>query len=72
MYIVHFYENKTIVLSQYRETLPAINDPVKIKGRKGTVVDILTTAENKFHVLVAFEKEKIRPSLSKEIGKRRR
>lgn len=72
MYNVHFYENKIVVLSQLRETLPLVNDPIKIKGRKGTVTEIIKISEQTIHVLIAFEKEKKKQSLSKEIGKKRK
>lgn len=70
--IVHFYENKTIVLSQMLETIPLVNDPIKIKGRKGTVVDVIVVEKNKVHVQVVFEKVNKKQSLTKEIDKRRR
>lgn len=72
MYNVHFYENKIVVLSQLRETLPLVNDPIKIKGRKGTVTEIIKISEQTIHVLIAFEKEKKKQSLLKEIGKKRK
>ena len=72
MYNVHFYENKTVVLSQLRETLPLVNDPIKIKGRKGTVTEIIKISEQTIHVLIAFEKEKKKQSLLKDIGKKRK
>ncbi|RIJ66442.1 MULTISPECIES: hypothetical protein [unclassified Rummeliibacillus] len=72
MYNVHFYEKKTVVLSQLRETLPLVNDPIKIKGRKGTVIDIIKISEQTINVLIEFEKEKKKQNLSKEIGKKRK
>ncbi|MGM9967289.1 MAG: hypothetical protein ACI383_07375 [Rummeliibacillus sp.] len=72
MYNVHFYDNKIIVLSQLRETLPLVNDPIKIKGRKGTVNDIIKISEKTIHVQVTFEKVKNKLNLSKEIGKKRK
>lgn len=72
MYNVHFYDNKIVVLSQLRETLPLVNDPIKIKGRKGTVTEIIEISEQTIHVLIAFEKEKKKQGLLKEIGKKRK
>lgn len=72
MYNVHFYDNKIVVLSQLRETLPLVNDPIKIKGRKGTITEIIKISEQTIHVLIAFEKEKKKQSLLKEIGKKRK
>lgn len=60
MYNVHFYEDRINVLSQLRETLPAVNDPIKIKGRKGTVIDLVKISEQTIHVRIEFEKEKKR------------
>lgn len=70
--IVHFFENKTIVLSQLLENIPLVNDPIKIKGRKGTVTDVIEVEKNKVHVQVVFEKVNKKRSLTKEIDKRRR
>lgn len=72
MYNVHFFENKTVVLSQLLENIPAVNDPIKIKGRKGTVIDVITMVNNRVHVKIAFEKEKKRQTLTKTIEKKRR
>ncbi|QTD43131.1 hypothetical protein [Sporosarcina sp. Te-1] len=56
MFAVHFYENKTYVLNQALRTVPAINEEIRIKGRKGKVVSVEEMEENQYFVFVEFEK----------------
>ncbi len=55
MNYVHFFEKRTNVLSQILGSVPTVDTPVKIKGRKGTVVEVIVIGENIFHVKVVFE-----------------
>ena len=73
MKYVHFFENRTNVLSQILESVPLVDTPVKIKGRKGKVVEVNIIGENIFHVKVVFEivKKKI-PVFKDDRNKRRR
>lgn len=72
MIIVHFLENKTVVLSQLRSEIPSVDEQVKIKGRKGTVQSVKKTDENAVHVQVMFEKVKETPQLLKDAKKKKR
>ncbi|WP_374723432.1 hypothetical protein [Calidifontibacillus erzurumensis] len=57
MYTVHFYENKNLLLSQWLKNIPSVGDALKIKGRKGKVVEIQKVNETTIHVQVNLEKK---------------
>lgn len=72
MMVIHFYESNTAVLNQFLVRIPAIDEEIKIKGRKAKVDRVIQIDENKYHVHVIYEKEKQKQPLTKEIGKKRR
>lgn len=43
MFVTHYYENKTSVLSQLLVKLPAIEEDIRIKGRKAKVTEMTST-----------------------------
>ncbi|MGG3466889.1 hypothetical protein ABES02_05025 [Neobacillus pocheonensis] len=55
MVVVHFLENKTVVLTQLRTDIPTIDENIKIKGRKGKVLNVKNIEDNVIHVYVVFE-----------------
>ncbi|MCY9548673.1 hypothetical protein [Lysinibacillus xylanilyticus] len=71
MFVTHFYENKTSVLSQLLVNLPSVEENIKIKGRKAKVVQIVQIDDNNFKVSIIFEKVPKKQPL-KEIGKKKR
>ncbi|MDM5247827.1 MULTISPECIES: hypothetical protein [unclassified Lysinibacillus] len=71
MFVTHFYENKTSVLSQLLVTLPTVEENIKIKGRKAKVVRVAQIDDNNFHVSIIFEKIPKKLPL-KELGKKKR
>lgn len=73
MFVVHFYENKTIVLTQALRKIPSVDEDIKIKGRKGKVISVNQIEENAYHIYVEFEKvvDKSKVSL-KELGKKKK
>lgn len=71
MFAVHFFEKNIIVLTQVLRDIPAVNDDLKIKGRKGKVIAVQETEENGIHVLVEFEKVIDKASI-KDLGKKKR
>ncbi|MFJ7981581.1 hypothetical protein ACIQ1D_14990 [Lysinibacillus xylanilyticus] len=71
MFITHFYENKTSVLSQLLVNLPTVEENIKIKGRKAKVVQIVQIDDNNYQVSIIFEKVPKKQPL-KEIGKKKR
>lgn len=72
MYTVHFYENRTPVLSQLLNNVPSINDSIKIKGRKGTIVDVQKVEDTQYHVLVVFEKVNKKRDIAIDSKKKRK
>ncbi|GAB0169178.1 hypothetical protein LSPCS325_26150 [Lysinibacillus sp. CTST325] len=71
MFVTHFYENKTSVLSQLLVNLPTVEENIKIKGRKAKVVQIVQIDDNNYQVSIIFEKIPKKQPL-KEIGKKKR
>ena len=55
MYAIHFYENNTLVLSQFVKSIPSVEEDIKIKGRKGKVLSVHMMDENKYQIHVAFD-----------------
>jgi len=55
MYVVHFFANKNLLLTQYRSGIPAVNEELKIKGRKGKVTNVTAIDEKNVHVLLELE-----------------
>lgn len=56
MVVIHFSENKNVVLTQLLQKVPSLDDPVRIKGRKGKVINVQEMKENVYQVTVEFEK----------------
>ncbi|WP_042347891.1 hypothetical protein [Bacillus massiliigorillae] len=72
MIAIHFFENKTLVFSKLAQSIPTVDEQIKIKGRKCKVLSIKEIEDNVTHVHVCFEPViKIKPNL-KELNKRRR
>jgi len=72
MVVVHFFENKSIVLSQLRNDIPSVDENIKIKGRKGTVQSVKNVDENIIHVQIVFEKIKEKQQTVKDSKKKKR
>ncbi|MEK3953108.1 hypothetical protein [Psychrobacillus sp. FSL K6-1464] len=73
MFAVHFMEKNMVILTQVLRDIPFIDDDLKIKGRKGKVINVLETEENGIQVQVEFEKvvDKNKTSV-KDLGKKKR
>ncbi|MFB6467823.1 hypothetical protein ACE38V_13620 [Cytobacillus sp. Hz8] len=56
MVMVHFIENKTVVLSQLLQNIPTVDEKIKIKGRKGKVLSVRETENKQIEVQIEFEK----------------
>ena len=56
MYGIHFFENNTLVLSQFLKSIPSVDEDIKIKGRKGKVFSVNMVKENNYQVHVIYEK----------------
>lgn len=50
MFVTHFYENKTSVLSQLLVKLPTVEEDIRIKGRKAKVIEVLQMDDHNFQV----------------------
>ena len=72
MVMVHFLENKTVILSQLRSNVPILNENIKIKGRKATVLKVNQMEENAVQVQVEFEKVKQVQQALKDAKKKKR
>jgi hypothetical protein len=70
MFVVHFFENNSIVLTQLLNHIPTLDGDIKIKGRKGKIISINKVEENIVHAYVTFEQ--IKPSKAKEVKKKNR
>ncbi|WP_299089933.1 hypothetical protein [uncultured Metabacillus sp.] len=55
MFAVYFFENKNLLLSQLLRRVPTDGEELKIKGRKGKVVNVTQIDENKFFVQLQLE-----------------
>jgi len=73
MYAIHFYENNNYVLNQVLRNIPAVDDQVTLKGRKGKVMKIEEIKENVYYVYVEFEKVVDKKNLAAaELAKKKR
>ncbi|WP_338469374.1 hypothetical protein R4Z10_11105 [Niallia sp. XMNu-256] len=55
MVFVHFLENNTKVLTQLLQTVPSVDESIKIKGRKGKVTKVEPITESVIHVHVLYD-----------------
>ncbi len=72
MVVVHFFENKSIVLTQLRSDIPTMDENIKIKGRKGIIISVKKLEENIAHAQVVFEKVKQTQQIQKDSKKKKR
>ena len=56
MFAIHYFEKNIAVLSQCLRRIPEVDENIKIKGRKGKVVNVNQIESNKYHVHVDLEK----------------
>ncbi|MEH7223475.1 hypothetical protein V7112_06615 [Bacillus sp. JJ1566] len=56
MYVVHYFENKNLLLTQLVQNVPSVDEVVKIKGRKGKVTKITDIDERNVHVQIELER----------------
>ena len=71
-FAIHYLENNTPVLSQCLERIPEIDENLKIKGRKGKVVNVVLLEDNKYQVHVALEKIDKKQLVLKDDKKKKR
>jgi hypothetical protein len=71
MFVVYFLENKNLLLSQFLRNVPALNEELKIKGRKGKVSSVNHIDEKIVHVQVILEEVK-KPNLIVDNSKKKK
>jgi hypothetical protein len=71
MVLVHFIENKSIVLSQLLKNIPSVDENIRIKGKKGKVLNVKKVDETVIHVHVVFEKVAKNQPIVKDVKKKR-
>jgi hypothetical protein len=55
MVFIHFFESGKKVLTQYLNTVPAVDEPIKIKGRKGKVLRVDQIEDHIIHVHILYD-----------------
>jgi len=71
MVFIHFFESSKHVLTQLLKTVPAVDESIKIKGKKGKVIRVDQIEENIVHVHVLFEQIVKKQTLADPKKKRR-
>ncbi len=64
MKVVHFYEGKENILIQLLENIPPVDQPIKIKGRKGKILQVSEIDDRTVAVMVELDKVKKRSTSS--------
>ncbi|HZG70551.1 MAG TPA: hypothetical protein VEY51_03360 [Chondromyces sp.] len=72
MVTVRFFEKSSLVLSQLLNTVPAVDENIKIKGRKGKVLSMTEIKENLIHIEVVFEELPKKRQVAYDPKKKRR
>jgi hypothetical protein len=72
MAVIHFFENSVCILSQLVKTIPAVNDNIKIKGRKGKVLNVIEKDANNFYVYVELDPLLAKKALVNDPKKKKR
>jgi hypothetical protein len=55
MFVVHFFENKKLLLNQLLKRIPSVGEDLTIKGRKGKVSSVESIDEKNYHVQLKLE-----------------
>jgi len=72
MYVVHFFENKNLLLTQLLQRVPAVGEELRIKGRKGKISSVANVDEKNIHVEVVLESVKKNKVLLANTAKKKR
>lgn len=72
MYVVNFYEKSNLLVTKGLDFLPSVDEVIKVKGRKGKVIEVTHVAENKVHVYLELEKIIKKPLITNDKKGRRR
>jgi len=71
MRVVQFIENNSVVLCQLLRQIPAVDENIKIKGKKGKVVSVKDEEEKLVQVHIEFEKVVKKPLVKDTKNKKR-
>lgn len=55
MFVVHFFESKNLLLTQFVNRIPDVGEDVKIKGRKAKVASVNNVDKKNVNVHVVLE-----------------
>lgn len=55
MYMVHYFENKNLIVSHLVKTVPNVDQEIKLKGRKGKVLKVSNVDDRNIQVQVELE-----------------
>jgi hypothetical protein len=58
MFVIHFLENKNVLLTQLLKRVPTVGEDIVIKGKKGKVSNVTNIDEKQFQVQIIVEKVK--------------
>lgn len=72
MFVVHFLENKDILLSQLLNRVPEVGEDIKIKGKKGKVASVKNIDEKQVHVQLTIEKVVVKSKLAVDPAKKKK
>jgi hypothetical protein len=56
MFVVHYFENKNLLLTQLVQKVPVVEDAIKIKGRKGKVINVTDIDGRNVHVQIELDR----------------
>lgn len=56
MYVVHYFENKNLLLTQLVQNVPAVEEVIKIKGKKGKVIKVTDIDERNVQIQVELDR----------------
>lgn len=72
MFVIHFIENNSVLLTQLLAQLPSVSEDIKIKGKKGKIISVKNIEKNTFHVQVEIEKVVKKQATSKDAKQKKR
>ncbi|PKG22994.1 hypothetical protein [Niallia nealsonii] len=72
MVVIQYFENRALVTSKLVRSIPAVNEDIKLKGRKGKVLSVKEIHEKLYHIHIVFEKVVKNQPLLKDTKKKRR
>lgn len=72
MFVVHFFENKKLLLTQLLNNVPSVSEDLRIKGLKGKVASITNVDEKHVHVQLTIEKVVVKSKIAVDNSKKKK